>query len=299
MISNINKWVCILLLSIVFACQNSNSEINSDQVDVEEIKTHKNKSNVFKKDTVSNYAHSLYWHWEDEFSDSTKAKLQTWIEIVTEASFNCIGYYQFDIHYYFHLSDGNEPVPFGHTSRKDEQAVHFYVNPRFSLDDFLADWTAPHEISHLSTCFVGRKNMWFSEGYATYLSRQIMVDMGCFTDESFDSLYLKKINGIKKYYNSSTSSFIEVTDSLLSHYRYGPVYWAGSSFFFTADRYLQENYQIRFTDLVNSYQSCCRLDDHYLKAVIESYDLLLDDQYFSSLMAKYRNSKSSVVMANY
>ncbi len=279
------------LLILIVSCNSTENNNNN---------TSENTSEVIKNaESRVEEHHELYWHWEDEFSEENKIKLQTWIDSVTKATFLCLGTYPFDVHYYFHKSDGNEPVPFGHTSRKKEQSVHFYVNPKFSLEEFLADWTAPHEISHLSICFVGKRNMWFSEGYATYLSRLIMVDMGYFTPSEFDSIYRKKISNVMSYYNSSTSTFIQVSDSLLSHSRYGPVYAGGSSFFFTADQYLRKNMNMKFTDVITAYQKCCRLKDKSLKSLIESFDGVIGESYFSELMTKYRNSPSREVMVGY
>ena len=79
-----------------------------------------------------------------------------------------IGSYPFTVTYYLSRKDNaSEPVPWANTVRSGEQAVEFYVDPSYDLSEFLADWTAPHEISHLSIPYVGRSNMWFSEGYAS------------------------------------------------------------------------------------------------------------------------------------
>jgi hypothetical protein len=243
--------------------------------------------------------HKLFWNYESEFSTQEKKKLRSWIIQVVEATTRTIGDYPFDLHFYFRRSESNRPVSFGHTIRGPEQAVRFYVNPSFSLDDLLADWTAPHEISHLSQPFVGKKNKWFSEGYATYMSRQIMIEMGYYTDAEFDSLYLTKIGATKKYYGSQTSTHIEVSDSLVRNHSYGDMYWGCSSFFFTVDLQLQEKHGKRFKDVVKDYQACCRLEDKALKSIIFSYDKLIEDTLFTSLMKRYRNDPSYKVMEDF
>lgn len=242
----------------------------------------------------------IIWNFESAFSEDEQSKLKSWIIEVVEATTASIGQYPFDLHIYFQRSNrGGQPVGFGHTIRGSKQSVRFYVDPTFSKEEFLADWVAPHEISHLSQPFVGKRNKWFSEGYATYMSRQIMIEMGHFTEEEFDSLYQTKIAATKIAYNSSTLTHIEVSDSLVSNYNYGDMYWGCASYFFTIDQQLQDQHNIRFRDVVKDYQNCCRLKDKSLLSILESYDRIIGDNLFTELMKRYRNEPSYAVMTNY
>ena len=118
--------------------------------------------------------------WEDDFSASETKKIEAWLGGVSEAVAQTFGLYPFTVKLYIHRSSAKEPVPWAETSRNGEQAVHFYVDPSYSLQDFQMDWTAAHEISHLSIPFVGRSNMWFSEGYASYWQWQILLLLGMY-----------------------------------------------------------------------------------------------------------------------
>ncbi len=233
--------------------------------------------------------HQLFWHWEDKFSIEESLMLQKWIIEVTKATEVTLGNYPFDIHYYFHKSDGNEPVPFGHTAHVKHMAVHFHVNPSFNYQAFIDDWTAPHEISHLSIPFLGKKQRWFSEGYATFLSRQIMMDMGYFTQSEFDSLYLAKIINTKEVYDSKTDSFVQTANDLFKSHNCGAIYSGGASYFYTMDHYLREKHNIRFSDLVRDYQKCCRITDKSIDDVIASFDDMIKDSVFTALMDDYRH----------
>jgi hypothetical protein len=245
---------------------------------------------------VGNY--KLFWYWEDDFNEEEQAKLKKWILDVDEATHNVLGTYPFDIHYHFHRSRGDQVVSFGHTARNSLQGVYFYVNPDFSEQEFHDDWTAPHEISHLAIPFVGRNNKWFSEGFATYFSRQIMIEMGCLTQEEFDSMYFAKIQDKMKYYNSP-STFVEVSDSLQKSSSYGAFYWGGSSFFLKLDQQLKEDHATNFCKIIASYQSQNRMKDKSLRAVIRSFDKILGDDIFSSQMRDYRSLPSNEVMQEF
>jgi len=172
--------------------------------------------------------YETWYYWEDSFSKEEKNKLKEWIQQISTVMHQTLGIYQFNLHYHFHQSTGNEPVPYAHTSRKtDHQAVHFYVNPKFSLDNFLSDWTAQHEISHLSLPFVGKSNMWFSEGYATYMSRQIMVNQGYYTGEEFDSIYYYRIANDENIMSYPELTVFELCNKL-KQFSYSSLYYTGS-----------------------------------------------------------------------
>lgn len=237
----------------------------------------------------------LYWRWvNDDFNQEEKTKLKAWIQEVYDATMITLGVYEFDVFVYFHRSESDySPVPFGYTSRKEgDNQVHFYVNPTASLDELLEDWTAPHELSHLSVPFLGKPSKWFSEGFATFLSRQTMIEMGYYTDASFDSLYFSKIDDNRPAYLSSTKTFIEVSDSLVSKGRYGPMYWGGTSFFMTIDLRMRAEMNKRFIEIIQDYQSCCRLTDKNLKQVISSFDKILGETWCRDLLDIYREQPS-------
>ena len=280
----------IAALSSLLSCESSNAKSDESLVESEAV----------NEDSSPYGDYKIIWNYESEFNDEEKSKLKSWIMEVVEATTASIGQYPFDLHIYFQRSNrGGQAVGFGHTIRGPEQSVRFYVDPSFSKEDFLADWVAPHEISHLSQPFVGKRNKWFSEGYATYMSRQIMIEMGYYTESEFDSLYRTKIAATKYAYGSPTSTHIEISDSLVSNYIYGDMYWGCASFFFTIDQQLKEKHNIRFRDVVKDYQSCCRLKDKTLLSIIESYDSIIEDNLFTELMKKYRNEPSCEVMAIY
>ncbi|MFK8039522.1 MAG: hypothetical protein AB8B74_14610 [Crocinitomicaceae bacterium] len=261
----------------------------STKVELENDKAHKaiSQTDDFK----------IIWHWEDEFSEVDQEKLKTWLNEVTDYTMLTLGQYQFDLHYYFHLSDGGEPVPFAHTTRKkDHQSVHFYVNPSFTLEEFIGDWTAQHEISHLSAPFVGRKNMWFSEGYATYLSRKIMIRQGYYSNSSFDSLYTHRIGGDNNLYNSSDLSVVELCSELKSAHNYSSIYYAGSAYFFLADMALKADSNMELIEVVQQYQTQNRLLDDNLSQVIASFDQISQSTIFSELYEKFTNGNSADVL---
>lgn len=276
-------WLVILLF--VVSCQ---SKTETDKVEPEVESTE-----------VAQEDYELFWNFEDEFSETQEDTLKLWIEEVKRATESTLGAYPFDMHIYFYrASRGKRAVGFGHTSRKnDVNEIHFYINPDATYAELLEDWTAPHEMSHLAIPFLGKKYKWFAEGFATYLSRRIMIDMGYFTEATFDSMYVNKIGEAGSSYSNPVKPFSEVSQELFDKYKYGAVYWGSAGFFYTADKQLQEKHDIRFTDLLKEYLQCCRMKNKRLAHVIRSFDRLIDDTIFTDLLYRYENEPCVSVMA--
>ena len=254
------------------------------------------KKDVIKSDQVA-VQDKIVWYWKDEFSDFEKFKLKKWINNTLEATEKVLGAYPFTVHCTFHLSDANHPVPFGKTSRRNGiNEVHFYVNPSFELADYEKDYTAQHEISHLSIPFINRKNLWFSEGYATYLSRLIMVEQGYYTLAEFDSLYFHKIQNFPNVFNSSTLTFTQVMDSLMAHHYYSHIYFGGSSYFYQVDKELQAIGQSLST-VIQAYQKQNRLLDKRLVHVLASFDEISNSRIFTRTYDLYCNQKCCEVLS--
>jgi hypothetical protein len=74
------------------------------------------------------------------------------------------------------------PVPFGYVIRDGGEAVRFFVDPERPLQDFLDDWTATHEFSHLLLPFVRSKEKWISEGFASYFQNVLLARRGAYSE---------------------------------------------------------------------------------------------------------------------
>ena len=271
----------------MFSCGN---QANSEQESAEE--DHQQNS------STSSYQHEVFWNYQDEFTTEQEDTLKLWIEDVKTATENTLGVYPFDMHIFFYKSKNrNRPVSFGHTSRKnDVNEIHFYVNPQASFEELRSDWTAPHEMSHLAIPFLGKKYKWFSEGFATYLSRRIMIDMGYFTEASFDSMYVHRITEAAAYYSNPVKSFAEVSKELFDNYKYSAVYWGGAGFFYTVDKQLQEKHDMRFEDLLKAYLPVYRLKNKRLKSVVFSFDELLGEPLFKEMVDRYETEPALSVL---
>lgn len=263
------------LLFILASC----NQVSNDAPEEDKPSTHSKDSEV-KIPTET----KLIWHWEDEFSASEKEKIEKYITKVTDAAFNVLGKYPFDVHYYFKRSDSkNEPIPWAHTERsKKIQAVRFYINPDFSYDQLITDWTAPHEISHLSIPHLGKENSWFAEGYASYMQYQIMKELSVYTKEEVAKKYQKKIENIKADY-SDKLNFVENAKALRARYNFPAMYWGGAKYFMHIDSLLKFQEGISLNDLIKKYQLSSRNKDKNIEMLLNSLDKNLKNPLFKNL----------------
>jgi len=242
---------------------------------------------------------NIKWHWEDEFNEKDKIKLKTWIEKTVFATEKTLGNFPFDINIYFHKSKSSrEPVPWAHTERGDTQSVHFFVSPDYPLEDFIDDWTAPHEISHLTLPFLGKKYSWFAEGYATYMQCQIMNTMGTMSDKETKEKYRSKIDDVKDRFMCE-APFVKVVDSLRKKHDFPAMYWGSVSYFIKTDSMLKNSGKKGLNQLIKEYQLCCRNQDKNMSDLINSLDSLAESNIFSDLLKKYEKEPALNMISGY
>lgn len=200
----------------------------------------------------------LYFEYRDHFSAAERQRLERWVTEVAAAVEGLVGQYPFDVYIYFHLRRASEPVPWANTTRGYREGVHFHVDPRFSLEDFRHDWTAPHELSHLVIPYLGRAHAWFAEGLASYLQYQVMQQMGVLTAEQAAARYQQRFAAARRGYRDPEAPFVSVAPRLRSEGRYRSLYWGGAAYFLQVDRLLRAQSDTRLIDVLRNYLACCR-----------------------------------------
>lgn len=245
------------------------------------------KKDVEKHESLSVPKHQRHIIYKDSFSKSEKGFIDEWMHQCLSATSETLGNYPFDLKILIHRMNANEPVPWAHTIRtKQHEQVNFYVNPQRTLNEFINDWTAPHELSHLAIPFLGRSNAWFAEGFATYMQVQVMEKMGLHNSEETDSLYKAKLLKYLPFYNS-TRTFITCSDSLVKKHNYPAMYWGSVSYFYRLNDSLELNNNSSLCALVKQYQHSNRLSDHNIDDLIMSWDSLCGSSYPSELFNEY------------
>ena len=254
------------------------------------------RNSIVAKPSVSD---SLTWVWEDSFSKAEQEMLRVWIEEVIESAQLELGPFPFSLGVHFYRNDtAEEPVPWAHTRRSGSQSLHFHVNPSYTLQEFRADWTAPHEVSHVAIPFLGRTNAWFSEGFATYMQCQVMERMGIMTQEDTRAKYRNKIETNKIFYEDSSDSFIATANRLVGEsHNYPALYWGGVTFFIHWNEVLVREKGITLNELIRQYQEKGRMEDDNLDSVIATLDSISGVPVAKSLLTEYRTGPAIGVFA--
>ena len=231
--------------------------------------------------------------WNGHYSSTEKDKLRRWL---AGAAATTSTLYQrlprMPLYITLNRADSAaEPVPFGQVHRGARQGVNFWVNPDFPIEDFLEDWTAVHEIVHLTINYPGDKDLWLSEGLASYYQNVLRARSGVLNEQqSWQKMY----NGFMRGRQDNRYDHYDLeTISLKIHETrsYMRVYWSGAAFFLEADLLLrQHNQQQSLDSVLGDYQACCLQPTGFTKGVelLQQLDRLAGWPVFIPLYEKYR-----------
>lgn len=219
-------------------------------------------------------AAELSFHWQDDFSEAEKTRLTAWVRETHDAVERLVGELPMGVRAYMHRrDDAREPVPWANTQRYRGQGVHFHVDPRFSLNDFREDWTAPHELSHLILPHVGRGDAWFAEGFASYMQYVVMQEMGVLQRSEAQRRYRRNLESAARGYDYPQESFVEAAPKLRSRGRYPVMYWGGAAYFRQVDEALKD-LDSSLLEVLRRYVACCRANRARLELLLEDLDRL-------------------------
>lgn len=132
---------------------------------------------------------------------------------------------------------GNEPVPSAYVLRGGMPAVYFFINQRKPLSDFLTDWTAVHELSHLLLPFVRPEDAWLSEGLASYYENVLRARSGTIpASEAWQRLHTGFRRGMRSLPGATLT---QATERMHRDGSFMRVYWEGAAIMLLADQRLR------------------------------------------------------------
>ena len=233
----------------------------------------------------------LRFQFDDSFSEAERAKLKLWVSDVAAGVENLVGPYPFDVRIRFERARSAEPVPWAHTLRGRTQGVRFYVDPSYSIDELRADWTAPHEMSHLILPYLGRSNGWFAEGFASFMQYQVMHAMGVLGEEAVTGRYLERLGKAERAYNYPERPFVEAAPRLRAERKYPTMYWGGSVYFMRINDALERESGTDIITLLREYLHCCRRNSATLRELLDQLDDLTGSSPFADELADFVSTR--------
>lgn len=155
---------------------------------------------------------------------------------------------------------GRSPVPFGRVIRDGGEAIELFVDPAGRLEDFLGDWTATHEFSHLMLPYLASSARWISEGFAQYYQNVLMARSGAY-DEA--TAWQKIVAGLDR--GAAARPELSPNDAAGERRRGArmKVYWSGAALALLGDVELRRrtNGRESLDTLLDRLQRCCLPSD--------------------------------------
>ena len=132
---------------------------------------------------------------------------------------------------------GNGPVPWAYVLRGGAPAAHFFINQRRPATEFMTDWTAVHELSHLLLPYIRPEDAWLSEGTASYYQNVLRARSGMIGGgEAWQGLYTAFRRSMKSLPHVTLA---DATERMYRNGAYMRVYWEGAAIMLLADQRLR------------------------------------------------------------
>lgn len=227
-------------------------------------------------------------HGLSVFDNEQAQMLENWLTLGVNATRATLGIYPTPLALHLYPKKSNQPVPWAYTRRDGQGSVHFYVDVRFGLTKFVDDWTIYHELAHMALPYLGAQYRWFSEGFASFMQYQIMVQAKVLKG-TLEERYRAKISPHLRWFNSDLTP-AAIATRLMDNQQYPAAYWGGAYFFISAEQLLVQKHNTTMAELISHYQECCRTNDNNLAEVIASLDGILKAPLFSHLLKRYEST---------
>ena len=154
----------------------------------------------------------------------------------------------------------NRAVPFGRVIRDGGEVVELFVNQAKPIEDFLGDWTATHEFSHLMLPYVGTRHKWISEGFAQYYQNVLLARSGAYPqDMAWEKIHagLERGRASRPELSPNEAASQGVRGARMK------VYWTGAAIALMADVQIRERTGNResLDTVLERLQTCCLPSD--------------------------------------
>ena len=244
----------------------------------------------------------LIFQWQHKFNPAEQSAIKQWLANVEIAQRQLFGDLPFPVYIeVFRASqhtqeDMGEPVPWARTLRSHHrQALQFYLDMRYSDQQRMQDWTAPHEMAHLIFPYLGEKDAWLAEGFASYLQFMLMEQMGVIDSYTRQQRLIQRIQKAEQDYYASAAlqsypknqlpAFADIAPLLRSSGDNPTMYWGGAVFFLQLDAKLKNRGGLQ--SVLKRYLNCCRLQTTSTPELLATLDKLSFSRLFSETYQEF------------
>jgi len=199
-----------------------------------------------------------------------RAKLMTWIQGAASAVFKTYGRMPIDDVSVSIVSIGSTSyagrffallhptaVFGGDSARGQGNSIQLLVDPRRPLAEFVSDWTAIHELSHLMHPYLGDRGSWLAEGLATYYQNVLRARTGIFTPaQAWQHLG----DGFADAAATKSDDTLEqAANSMEQTHAFQRVYWSGAAYWLSVDSDLRRSSggDLNLETALSRFHDCC------------------------------------------
>jgi hypothetical protein len=182
-------------------------------------------------------------------------------------------------------------VPYGRVIRNGGEMVQFFINPGKPIEEFMSDWTATHEFSHLLLPYVSRRHRWISEGFAQYYQNVLLARSGEYDQQyAWQKLYDGFERGRKSRPELSPNEATEggIRSALMK------VYWSGAAIALMADVTLRKRSggDDSLDSVLAQLKHCCLPADKVWTGpeLFRTLDSFIDEPVFMPLYKRYADT---------
>ncbi len=189
------------------------------------------------------------------------------------------------------VAGSRSAVAFGQVIRDGGETVELTVDPDESLEEYLSDWKATHEFSHLMLPYITRAQRWISEGFAQYYQNVLLAKAGAY-DETY--AWQKIYDGLERGRLSRPE--LSPNEAASKGDRSGgmKVYWSGAALALIADVELRKRSggEEGLSDVLGRFQHCCLPSPDIWSGpeFFAKLDTLISQPLFMPLYKKYANT---------
>ncbi len=220
--------------------------------------------------------------------------MQTWVADAARAVAGLYGRFPVDATQVLVIPQGasDEPVPYAHVQRGGAGAIRFFIDQQRPLREFLADWTATHEFTHLTLPLARRGGAWLAEGIASYYQEVLRARNGRLSAlEAWQRLHEGFERGRRA---SGNATLLEASANIYRDEAYMRVYWSGAAIALQADLQLrkQSDDKQSLDSALEKLGRCCQPWDRAWSALelLARLDELTDTTVFTELYSEHVNS---------
>jgi len=245
----------------------------------------------FEEKAVANG--TLLIDWNGEYSQNERDKLKAWLGSTGDTVALLHGTLPREtirIELTAYPSSASA-VPFARVLRREPQGIEFFVNPTRPLREFIEDWTAYHEFSHLFIPFPGDDDIWFSEGLASYYQNVLQYRAGLLSEAQ---AWQKLHNGFARGHAASEDgelTLAELSPRMRERGAFMRVYWSGALYFLEADVALRarSNGQVTLDTVLRDFGDCCLAQRRRWNGAMlaAEFDRIATTDIFQSLYTRY------------